>query len=85
MKRRDLLKLGGIALANAGTSRLPLLAQRAVPAPPAVPADRKADYTLRIAPVTVELDQTHILSTIGYNGSAPGPGTPICSVQFSAE
>ena len=33
----------------------------------------KADYTLRIAPVTVELDPSHILSTIGYNGSAPGP------------
>jgi FtsP/CotA-like multicopper oxidase with cupredoxin domain len=33
----------------------------------------KADYTLRIAPVTVELDPNHILSTIGYNGLAPGP------------
>ena len=32
-----------------------------------------ADVTLRIAPVTVELDPAHILSTIGYNGSAPGP------------
>jgi FtsP/CotA-like multicopper oxidase with cupredoxin domain len=32
-----------------------------------------ADVTLRIAPVTVELDRTHILSTIGYNGTAPGP------------
>jgi FtsP/CotA-like multicopper oxidase with cupredoxin domain len=33
----------------------------------------KADYTLRIAPVTVELDRAHILSTVGYNGMAPGP------------
>ena len=33
----------------------------------------KADYTMRIAPVTVELDPSHILSTIGYNGTAPGP------------
>ena len=32
-----------------------------------------ADVTLRIAPVTVELDPAHILSTIGYNGTAPGP------------
>jgi FtsP/CotA-like multicopper oxidase with cupredoxin domain len=32
-----------------------------------------ADHTLRVAPVTVELDRSHILSTIGYNGSAPGP------------
>jgi hypothetical protein len=29
--------------------------------------------TLRIAPVTVELDRDRILSTIGYNGTAPGP------------
>ena len=33
----------------------------------------RADYTLRIAPVTVELDRSHIISTIGYNGTAPGP------------
>ena len=33
----------------------------------------EADYSLRIAPVTVELDRSHILSTIGYNGTAPGP------------
>src|ERR1700722_4085930 len=33
----------------------------------------KADYTLRIAPVTVELAPDHILSTIGYNDTSPGP------------
>ena len=33
----------------------------------------KADYTLRIAPVTVELSPDHILSTTGYNDSSPGP------------
>jgi FtsP/CotA-like multicopper oxidase with cupredoxin domain len=32
-----------------------------------------ADLTLRIAPVTVQFDPEHILSTIGYNGTAPGP------------
>ncbi len=37
------------------------------------PETTKADYTLRIAPVTVELDANRILSTIGYNGTAPGP------------
>jgi FtsP/CotA-like multicopper oxidase with cupredoxin domain len=41
--------------------------------PPAPTPEGKADYTLRIAPVTVELDRSHILSTIGYNGTAPGP------------
>jgi len=37
------------------------------------PDEAKADYALRIAPVAVELDRSHIVSTIGYNGCAPGP------------
>src|SRR5437868_5517411 len=78
MKRRDLLKLGGMALAQVGAARLPLLSQAAMPMPLGRPdvaalADGKADHTLRIAPVTVELDRAHIVSTIGYNGTAPGP------------
>src|SRR5258707_10641590 len=73
MKRRDLLKLGGMALAQAGAARFPLLAQTTMPMLPVALADGKADYTLRIAPVTVELDRSHIISTIGYNGTAPGP------------
>ena len=36
------------------------------------PETAKADYTLRIAPVTVELAPDHILSTIGYNDTSPG-------------
>jgi len=68
VQRRDLLKLGGMALAQAGMARLPLFGQTGTAASPA-----KADYTLRIGPATVELDRSHILSTIGYNGSAPGP------------
>jgi FtsP/CotA-like multicopper oxidase with cupredoxin domain len=73
MKRRDLLKLGGMALAQAGTTRFPLFAQTGMPMSPAAATGDKADYTLRIAPVTVELDRSHILSTTGYNGTAPGP------------
>ena len=42
-------------------------------APSQAADESRADYTLRIAPVTVELDPSHILSTIGYNGTAPGP------------
>ena len=78
MKRRDLLKLGGMALAQASGACLPLealvRAQAGMTMPPPAPAPAgNADYTLRIAPVTVELDRSHILSTIGYNGTAPGP------------
>ncbi|WP_035359011.1 multicopper oxidase family protein [Edaphobacter aggregans] len=69
MKRRDLLKLGALGVAHAGASRVALLGQTA----PVPPAAAKADYTLRISPVTVELDRSRIISTIGYNGMAPGP------------
>jgi FtsP/CotA-like multicopper oxidase with cupredoxin domain len=33
----------------------------------------KPDYTLRIAPVSVEIAPGTIIQTIGYNGTAPGP------------
>ena len=71
MKRRDFLKIGGAAVAQAGTAML-LPAQTAQMQMGANDAG-KADYTLRIAPVTVELAPDHILSTIGYNDSSPGP------------
>ena len=74
MNRRGLLKLGGIALAQAGVARLPIGRHAAsLGSLPGQATEIAADYSLRIAPVTVELDRSHILSTIGYNGSAPGP------------
>lgn len=74
MKRRDFLQLGGMALVQAGMKGLPLEVQAGAPTVPPGPSPQtNADYTLRIAPVTVELDRSHILSTIGYNGAAPGP------------
>ncbi len=44
-----------------------------MPAAPPADSGPKADVTLRIAPVTVELAPDHILSTIGYNDTSPGP------------
>jgi FtsP/CotA-like multicopper oxidase with cupredoxin domain len=74
VNRRSFLQLGGTALAQAGAGRL-LSGAQATPRPasPGGAPENAADYTLRIAPVTVELDRSHILSTIGYNGLAPGP------------
>jgi FtsP/CotA-like multicopper oxidase with cupredoxin domain len=40
---------------------------------PVAPPPGAPDLTLRIAPVTVELAPDRILSTIGYNGTSPGP------------
>jgi FtsP/CotA-like multicopper oxidase with cupredoxin domain len=68
-----MLKLGSMAVGQAAVLRYPLWAQSGMAMPPTSKPEGQADYTLRIAPVTVELDPTHILSTIGYNGSAPGP------------
>ena len=75
MQRRDFLRFGSLTLAQAAAARvLPaqmpaqMQSHNGVPSP-----EGKADYTLRIAPVTVELSPERILSTIGYNGASPGP------------
>ncbi len=77
VNRRDFLKFGGVAAIELGAARL--LMSQAQPAMPGMQTNAatqeasKADITLRIAPVTVELTPTRILSTIGYNGTSPGP------------
>ena len=74
MNRRSLLKLGSMALAQAGVARLPIFADAvSQQAPTGQTPEAAADYMIRIAPVAVELDRSHILSTIGYNGTSPGP------------
>ncbi|MGC2400135.1 MAG: multicopper oxidase domain-containing protein [Acidobacteriaceae bacterium] len=73
MKRRDFLKMGSAALALAGGAKAPPLGAQMPIVAPATNETNKADYTLRIAPVTVELSPDHILSTTGYNDLAPGP------------
>jgi FtsP/CotA-like multicopper oxidase with cupredoxin domain len=76
MNRRDLLKLGPFALAARAAGQMVML-----PGPASSPSSgahdlvpsAAGDINLRIAPVTVELAPDRILSTIGYNGTAPGP------------
>jgi FtsP/CotA-like multicopper oxidase with cupredoxin domain len=75
--RRDFIKLGGVAAIELSAARL-LMSQAQPSMPGMQPAGAakeasKADFTLRIAPVTVELAPTRIISTIGYNGTSPGP------------
>jgi FtsP/CotA-like multicopper oxidase with cupredoxin domain len=65
MHRRDFVKLGSLAAASTKLRGQMQMAP-AAGAPP-------ADLTLTIAPVTVELAPDRILSTMGYNGTAPGP------------
>ena len=77
MDRREFMKFGGVAAIELGAARL-LMSQAQPGMPGMQPAaaaqeNSKADFTLRIAPVTVELTPTRIISTIGYNGTSPGP------------
>src|ERR1700739_3117600 len=74
MNRRDLLKLGPLAFA-AAAARAPsqIVMLPGANTPPQTPTADTSEFTLRIAPVTVELAPDRILSTIGYNGTSPGP------------
>ena len=62
MNRRDFVKVGALGALSAGAARL---------LPGQEPA--KADITLKIAPVTVELAPDRVISTVGYNDTSPGP------------
>jgi len=70
MQRRDFLKIAGLA-ATGGR----LIGQEPQSfLKPTVSADVvKTDFQLRIAPITVELAPNRVISTIGYNGTSPGP------------
>jgi FtsP/CotA-like multicopper oxidase with cupredoxin domain len=71
MHRREFLKMAGLAAAAA---RLPAQEQPQSFLNLSAPADvAKTDFTLEIGPVTVELAPNRVLSTVGYNGSSPGP------------
>ncbi len=74
MQRRDFLRFGSLTLAQAAAARaLPAQMAQMPSHNSGAAQEGKADYTLRIAPVTVELSPERILSTIGYNGVSPGP------------
>ncbi|HTZ75676.1 MAG TPA: multicopper oxidase domain-containing protein [Candidatus Aquilonibacter sp.] len=87
MKRRDFFKIGGASLIRAGGAGL-LIAQESPndssqgiqlrpPSPaqsnPAHSEGAPADITIQIAPVEVEISPSRFISTIGYNGTSPGP------------
>ena len=76
MQRRHFIQLGSMALAQTA-ARLQASPQAAMQMgsgqTSSQPPTTKADITLRIEPVTVELTPDRILSTIGYNGTSPGP------------
>jgi FtsP/CotA-like multicopper oxidase with cupredoxin domain len=74
VKRRELIKFGTGAVLQAGAARLLGALPRSQMQMNSAPSETtKADFTLRIAPVALELAPNHFISTIGYNGTSPGP------------
>ncbi len=85
MNRRDLVRLGWATVIGAGAGKLrPAFAEppRPAPEPQQSPMARAsepkarggaADFTLRIAPMMVELAPQVVISTIGYSNKVPGP------------
>ena len=80
MRRREFLQLGSAALLGGmsaaqlpaqSTGMPPLPAQNSAAGSPQESAP--ADFTLRIAPVALEIAPSRFISTIGYNGTSPGP------------
>jgi FtsP/CotA-like multicopper oxidase with cupredoxin domain len=70
MQRRDFLKIAGLGAAG---GRLGAQQPQSFLAPTSAPDVAKTEFNLEIAPVTVELAPNRIISTVGYNGTSPGP------------
>src|SRR5665213_839520 len=64
---------GFVSGITAGMGMLLGACNRTAPETAATPDTGKADVTLRIGPVLVDIAKDHTISTIGYNGSVPGP------------
>ena len=85
MNRRDFVWLGCATVIGAGAGKLrPAFAESLghvpgplqhsmIAAPEAKATGRAADFTLRIAPMMVELAPQVVISTIGYGNKVPGP------------
>ena len=77
MNRREFLQLAGVS-ALSGASILSGCASVKLTGPLRLPLQLPAvgdaaHFSLRIAPVKLELSPKQIIQTIGYNGSSPGP------------
>jgi FtsP/CotA-like multicopper oxidase with cupredoxin domain len=77
VKRREVIRLASASLLWAAGAKgqtqdsvsMPTQAGGAAAQTEATPAD----FTLRIAPIALELAPSRFISTIGYNGTSPGP------------
>jgi FtsP/CotA-like multicopper oxidase with cupredoxin domain len=70
--RRDFIS-GVAAIASGALSACSINSKSSQPNSPEAPVSGKADVTVRIGPVLVDIAKDHTISTIGYNGTVPGP------------
>ncbi|HUN25086.1 MAG TPA: multicopper oxidase domain-containing protein [Steroidobacteraceae bacterium] len=69
INRRDLITAAASVYGAAALETV-----RGEPAPAGTPAQSgPADYTLEIGPAAIEVAPSHFVSTVAYNGTAPGP------------
>src|SRR6185437_1143170 len=78
MNRRDFVKFGcGAVIGATATPAISAIKPQRLFSSHVTPAFNPqaavADFTVKIEPVVVELLQTIAISTIGYNGTSPGP------------
>lgn len=66
MERRDFLKNAGLVIAGLASHNLFAAAKGQTP-------QSKADFSLRIAPVSFGIAPGKTIHTFGYNGQVPGP------------
>ena len=74
MQRRKFLQIAGLTAAGRVLAQQP----QSFLAPTARQDVAQTEFNLRIEPVTVELAPNHVISTIGYNGTSPGPLMMVC-------
>src|SRR5216684_1333467 len=67
LNRREFLAVTGASAVGTALATLPRFSSVA-----ALPL-AKPDFTLRIAPVSLEIAPGTVIKTVGYNGKAPGP------------
>ncbi len=78
MNRRDFIAASSVAAFSGPLSTLARLDRAAAGAPMAaascdIPRGVPPDYTLRVAPLRLELAPGKIVHTVAYNGAVPGP------------
>src|SRR5579863_7279636 len=82
MERRDFLKNAGLAVAGLASRDLFAGEKSQI-------GQSKADFTLRIAPVSFDIAPGKTIRTLGYNGQVPGPllrmkeGVPVTGDVFN--